>query len=92
MKSAYELAMERLEKAAPTQKLTEAQKARIADIESRAKARTAERELALGDLIAKARAASDFAALESLEKQLVDERRRIHEDAEAEKKRVRVSE
>lgn len=89
MKSAYELAMERLEKAAPTKKLTEAQKAGIAEIDSLAKARTAEKELFLGEQIAKARAAGDWAAVESLEKQLVNERQRIQEDAEAKKEQVR---
>ena len=34
MKSAYELAMERLNKVAPTVKLTEEQKERIAELES----------------------------------------------------------
>ncbi len=89
MKSAYELAMERLEKAAPSRNLTEAQKAEIAEIESIAKARTAEKELFLGEQIAKARATGDGTALESLEKQLVTERRRIQEDAETKKERVR---
>ncbi len=89
MKSAYELAMERLEKAAPSQKLTDAQKAEIAEIETVATARTAEKELFLGEQIAKARAAGDFAALDSLEKQLVAERQRIRDEAEAKKERVR---
>ena len=89
MKSAYELAMERLEKAAPTQKLTDAQKAEIAEIENLATARTAEKELFLGEQIAKARATGDFAALDSLEKQLVAERQRIRDEAEAKKERVR---
>ncbi|MEI8234936.1 MAG: hypothetical protein WCH57_09655 [Verrucomicrobiota bacterium] len=89
MKSAYELAMERLEKAAPSLSLTDAQKAEIAEIESIAKARTAEKELFLGEQIAKARAARDGLALESLEKQLASERRRIQEEAEVKKERVR---
>ena len=91
MKSAYELAMERLEKAAPTQKLTDAQKAEIAEIDNLARARVAEKELLLGDQIAKAKAAADFAALDSLEKQLAAERQRIQEEAEAKKQRVRAN-
>ncbi len=90
MKSAYELAMERLEKVSPTVQLTEAQKAEIADINTRAQARTAEKELFLGGEITKARAAGDFAAVDSLEKQLVAERLRIQEEAEAKKERVRA--
>jgi len=89
MKSAYELAMERLEKNAPTMKLTEAQKAEIAEIESLAKARTAEKELFLGGEIVKARASEDWAEVQALEKQLASERRRITEEAETKKERVR---
>ena len=47
MKSAYELAMERLEKKAPSVALTAEQKAQIAEIDSTFKARIAERELFL---------------------------------------------
>ena len=47
MKSAYELAMERLEKSAPTLTLTDAQKAQMAEIDSTYKARIAEKELFL---------------------------------------------
>ena len=47
MKSAYELAMERLEKTSgPTKKLTHAQKAKIADIEKTYDAKIAEARLA----------------------------------------------
>lgn len=92
MKSAYELAMERLEKSAPTVKLTEAQKAEIAEIDQIAKARLAEKELFLGEQIAKTRAAGDFTEVQALEKQLASERRRIQEDAEEKKTRVRAQE
>jgi len=81
--------MERLEKKAPTVNLTEAQKAEIAEIESVAKARTAEKELFLGEQIAKARAAGELVEVQALEKQLASERRRIQEDAEGKKERVR---
>ena len=54
MKSAYELAMERLEKQAPTAKLSEEQKAEIAGIESVYKAKVAEKEVFLKDQIKKA--------------------------------------
>ena len=47
MKSAYELAMERLEQSAPQKKLTDEQKAQIAEIESKFKAKIAEREVFL---------------------------------------------
>ena len=89
MKSAYELAMERLEKEAPTMKVTETQKAELAEIDNLAKARTAEKELFLGGEIAKARTAGDWGEVQALEKQLASERRRIQEDAEDKKERVR---
>jgi len=89
MKSAYELAMERLEKQAPTQKLTEAQKAEIAEIDNLAKARVAEKEVFLGGQIAKAKASGDLGEVAALEKQLASELRRIQDDAEEKKERIR---
>ena len=89
MKSAYELAMERLEKQAPTSRLTEKQKTEIAEIESVAKARTAEKEMFLSDQIKKAAAAGKEDEVQSLEKQLSFELKRISEDAEAKKEKVR---
>ena len=53
MKSAYELAMERLEKQSPTAKLNTRQKTEIAEIESTAKAKIAEKEVFLKDQITK---------------------------------------
>jgi hypothetical protein len=89
MKSAYELAMERLEKHAPSAHLTDAQKAEIADIESFCKARIAEKELLLRGQIAKAKAAGQLGDVEDLERQLASEIRRIREGAEAKKEKVR---
>ena len=51
MKSAYDLAMERLEKQSPSLKLTDDQRAQIAEIESLYKSKMAEKELLLADLI-----------------------------------------
>jgi hypothetical protein len=90
MKSAYELAMERLEAQKPTVKLTEEQKAQIAEIDSIAKARTAEKELFLNEQSAKALAAGQLEELIAIEKQLKSELRRIAEDCEAKKQRVRA--
>jgi hypothetical protein len=89
VKSAYELAMERLEKAAPTVTLTEQQKAEIAEIDSTTKAKIAEKELFLRDQIAKAEATGKFDEVLELEQQLVRELRRINEDSEAKKEKVR---
>lgn len=89
MKSAYELAMERLEKEAPTVKLTEEQKAEIAEVESVAKARVAQEELFLKGEIAKAQAKGDAGAIESLERQLANELRKIQEECEVKKEKIR---
>jgi len=90
MKSAYELAMERLEAQKPTMKLTEEQKAQIAEIDSLAKARAAEKELFLNEQIGKARAAGQREEVAAIERQLQSELRRIQEDCEAKKERVRA--
>jgi len=89
MKSAYELAMERLEKQSPTQQLSEAQKTAIADIETGAKAKVAEQELFLKDKIAGAAAEGKYEEAAQLEQQLAHEIRRINEDAEKKKEKVR---
>ena len=91
MKSAYELAMERLEKSAPTVKLTDEQKAQIAEIDSTYKARIAEKELFLQDKIKQARLNGAIAEFEQHEKQLATEIRRLQEDCEEKKAKVRAS-
>ena len=91
MKSAYELAMERLEKRAPSVVLTDEQKQQIAEIDSTYKARIAEKELFLTDEIRKARSSGEMGEAESLEKQLAVEVRRLNEDCEAKKEKLRQS-
>jgi len=91
MKSAYELAMERLEKKAPTVALTDEQKQQIAEIDSTFKARIAEKELFLKDKIGKAQSAGNAEEVESLQKQMAIEIRRLHEDAETKKEKLRAS-
>jgi len=89
MKSAYELAMERLNKASPSVKLTAAQKKEIADLEARCTAKIAEREIALKEEREKAAVAGDFEKMERLEKELVNERKKIQGDLEEKKEKVR---
>ena len=89
MKSAYELAMERLSKSSPTVKLTEKQKKEIAELESKCAAKIAERELFIKEEIAKAVNKGDFEAVEQLEKQLVSDRKSIQADLEEKKAKVR---
>ncbi|MFL6585250.1 MAG: hypothetical protein ACJ8KU_12120 [Chthoniobacterales bacterium] len=91
MKSAYELAMERLQKSAPSLVLTDEQKAQLAEIDSQFKARTAERELFLKGEIASARARAEFGEAESLEKQLAIDLQRLHADCEEKKQKLRAS-
>jgi hypothetical protein len=91
MKSAYELAMERLAKSQPTVTLTDDQKKQLAEIDSQFKARIAEKELFLKGEIAKAQAAGKFEEIESLQKQLTSEVRRLQEDCEAKKEKLRAS-
>jgi hypothetical protein len=91
MKSAYELAMERLEKAVPSLVLTEDQKKELAEIDSLYRAKIAEKELFLKNQISKAQSAGKFDEVESLEKQLAAEIRRLQEDCEARKEKLRAS-
>jgi len=91
MKSAYELAMERLQQKAPSVVLTDEQKQQIAEIESTFKARIAERELFLKDQINKAEGAGNIEEAESLQKQLTIDIRRLQEEAESKKDKLRAS-
>lgn len=91
VKSAYELAMERLEKKSPSVALTDEQKQQIAEIDSTFKARIAEKELFLKGQISQAQTAGNSEEVESLQKQLVIEIRRLNEDGEAKKEKLRAS-
>src|ERR1041385_7803760 len=91
MKSAYELAMERLEKRSPSISLTEDQKKEIAEVDSVYRAKIAEEELFLKDQIRKTQIAGKIEELESLEKQLVSEIRRLHEECDARKEKLRAN-
>lgn len=90
MKSAYELAMERLQKASPSLSLTEEQKKELAQIDSKYRAKIAEKELFLNEQIRKAQAESKVEEVESLEKQLNSEVRRLRDDCEAKKETLRA--
>ena len=81
--------MERLNKASPPVKLTPEQKKEIADLESRAAAKIAERELFVKGEIAKAVDRGDDEAIQQLEKQLVSDRKSIHADLEEKKAKAR---
>ncbi|MCG8601284.1 MAG: hypothetical protein MI807_14170 [Verrucomicrobiales bacterium] len=89
MKSAYELAMERLNDSEPQVKLTDEQKAEIAAIDDKFKAKIAERELFLDDLIRKAETEGNFVELPQLQEQKAREIAALKEECEAGKEEIR---
>ncbi len=92
MKSAYELAMDRLsasEGAAP--KLTVAQKKQLAELDQRHKAGVAELEITLAPQISAARAARDADAIALLEKELRTGKARLADELEVKKEKVRAA-
>jgi len=91
MKSSYELALERLNKTAPTVKLSEAQKKQLAELDAKYTAKIAEREIALKGEIAQATAAGDVEKMEALRAQLNHERKKIASELEDKKDAVRTA-
>ena len=89
MKSAYELAMERLSKSAPSAKLSDAQKKEIAELDSVYAAKIAQREIFLKGEIAKAEMSGDYEALQHLQKQLASERKNFAAELEKKKEAAR---
>lgn len=89
MKSAYELAMERLNKTSPTVKLSAHQKAKLAELDSRYAAKIAEREIAIKDDMDRLAAAGDFEKREELQQQLSRERKSLQAELEEKKEKLR---
>ena len=89
MKSAYELAMERLSKQSPTVKISADQKKKLAAIDSKYAAKLAERDIFLKDEMAKAAAKGDWEAVQQLEKQIVSEKKSINAELEEKKDEAR---
>ena len=89
MKTAYELAMERLTKMTPVQRLTDEQKKELAEVESRYAAKIAEREVFLKGEIEKALDLGKDEAMEQLQKQLVSERKALLAQLEEKKEEIR---
>jgi hypothetical protein len=92
MKSAYELAMERLAKSDPSagKPLTPEQKSRLADIDRVYQGKTAEREIFLQKQLNEALAAGNAEEADKIRQQLASEKTRLQEEREAEKDRVRA--
>ena len=91
MKSAFELAMERLEKESPTQELTDDQKAKLSELSKVYEAKIADKELFLNREIAKAEEAGEFEQIEQLTKQLASDRKVLEEELSQRKNEVRDS-
>lgn len=93
MKSAYELAMERLAKSDPDagKPLTAEKKSRLAEIDRVFKGKLAEREIFLKKQLDEAWTAQNAEEVDKIQKQLVSERARLDEEREAEKDQVRRS-
>jgi hypothetical protein len=90
MKSAYELAMDRLNKNSPTVKLTDQQKKDLAEIDSKYAAKIAERELFVKEQMQKAAEKGDVETMSQLEKQLVSDRKTLTAEKEEKKEKLRA--
>ena len=89
MKTAYELAMERLSKSAPLKKLSAEQKKQIAELDAKYSAKIAEREIALKDEMTQAAGKGDFEQYGKLEQELVNERKKLQAELEEKKEAIR---
>ena len=91
MKSAYELAMERLNKTAPTVRLSEAQKKQMAELDSQYAAKIAAREIALKEEITKLAMAGEEEKAEEARQNLIAERKKLQSELEDKKERIRAA-
>ena len=91
MKSAYELAMERLAKESPQESITDQQKQDIAEIEKKYSSKIAEREVFLKSKIQEAIATGEYEEAQQLEEELSREIRSLKSSSESEKNAVRDS-
>ena len=89
MKSAYELAMERLSSQEPTRKVSEALKKILAEIDTTYQAKIAERETFLGAKIIVARRAGAEEEAGILREELARDLRGIREEWETKKEKAR---
>ena len=89
MKSAYELAMEKLEKEAPAQKVTDEMKTELAELDNLYQSKLAEREVFLGGKIAEAEAAGDWEALQQLQRELSADKKTLAAELEEKKEAAR---
>ena len=88
MKSSYELAMERMG-GGDDKPLTDEQKAKIAEIDSKYKAKIAERKIFLEKSLTDAQAQGNQEEIELVRRQLNDEVAELEAKSEAEKDKIR---
>ncbi|HPA18447.1 MAG TPA: hypothetical protein PLU30_11925 [Verrucomicrobiae bacterium] len=90
IKSAFDLAMARLEKRdGKMATLSDEQKRAIAEVESKARAKTAEAEIMFQQKRRSVQDTGDSSQIEEVERQLRSELDKINRQAEAEKERIR---
>ena len=91
MKSAYELAMERLQKEDPDSgvSLTDEQKQALSEVDTKYQAKIAEREIFLNKQLMEARMNQEVEAMGQIEAQLRNERLRLEDERESAKNRIR---
>ena len=90
MKSSYELAMERMG-GGDNKPLTDEQKAKIAEIDSKYKAKIAERKIFLEKSLSDAQVQGNEEEIELVRRQLNDEVAELEAKSEAEKDKIRES-
>lgn len=90
MKSAYDLAMERLAKAAPSRPVSDAQKAEIAELDSLYKSRIAQREISFQGELTAAQSSGDASEVETCRAQFLHDKRKLEAEWEEKKERVRA--
>lgn len=90
MKSAYELAMERLQKQSPSNPLTEEQKVQLAEIDTLYRSKIAEKELLLKEQIRREEQKGATGEVDRLKQQLSSELRRLQEESDQKKEKIRA--
>lgn len=90
MKSAYELAMERLQENEPAKPaLTDEMKSALAEVDEKFNAKIAEREIFLTQKLAAATSMGEMTEADAIRKQISSEKARIEEDRETAKDKIR---
>ena len=90
MKSAYELAMERLQESDPDkQPVTDEMRKALAAVDEKFDAKVAERKIFLTQTLATATANQDLQEVELIQKQISNEKARLEEERETAKDKIR---